>query len=374
MAFEISCECGEALMVSSRLGGQIQSCPQCFRKFKVPLPESRSAKSSMMESICPQCLFLLQGEKICPHCGIDIKAWRKVRGKLKKALPGIHLRPSSGGIPPEGQNLAQKVMTSMKAQMEELREQLRDKQDIQKSLEEARKKQLTMLPPLPYVPGLQFHALYKPSHHIGGDFYDFIRISETEIGLAIGDVSGHGLEAGLVMGMAKKTLGIYGKRSSSPKEVLVWTNEDLYEDLDRKTFVTIFYGVLNTEKKTLQYVKAGHNPLILYNARRKPTIQIHNTEGMGVGMAKGQLFGAVLQEKSLTLQRGDLLIQFTDGLTEAMDKEGNLFGLERLMEKIQEYGEFDPEYLIYLLESDVTAYSGKQEQQDDITVIACKVE
>jgi sigma-B regulation protein RsbU (phosphoserine phosphatase) len=229
------------------------------------------------------------------------------------------------------------------------------------------------LPALPQLPGYEFGCVYKPCDDVGGDFYDFVRVDEGRIGLAIGDIAGHGIEAALLMGLAKKLLEVHGRGRSSAAEALVLANADIFPDLDERTFVTVFYGVLETRDRLLRFSRAGHNPLILFNAARKPALQVHDSKGMALGMDAGPIFRESIEELELALRPGDLLVQYTDGVTEAMNAKREEFGLERLGAVIEQHGKSEAEYVLWKIEKAIEQWTGGAPQKDDVTMIAVKV-
>lgn len=238
----------------------------------------------------------------------------------------------------------------------------------------ARLRQLHMLPSMPKVDGYEFKSLYVPCANVSGDFYDFIKVSEHEIGIAMGDVSGHGIEAGIIMGMAKKALQIYARGLSSPKQALALTNMDLGKDLDGETFVSAAYGVLDTQNHIFKFTRAGNNPPYLVNLHRNPQFREVRPNGMVIGVDKiGKHFGVVTQEEIIQLQSGDLFFQYTDGLVEAPDKDKNEFGAAKVKELLLKNCQMPVAELIDLMEESVQSHIGPIEQEDDITMIAFKV-
>lgn len=255
-----------------------------------------------------------------------------------------------------------------------LASQLKQQHEMEHGLKLARKRQLHMLPTPPKISGFEFQAIYMPATNISGDFYDFIRVSNAEIGIALGDVSGHGIEAGIVMGMAKKALQIYAKGLSSPKEALTITNADLGKDLSDNTFVSASYGVLDVALRTFRFARAGNNPPYLLNARRTPVIQCLKPAGVVMGIdKKGTRFPQVLQEITIDMEPGDLLFQYTDGLTEAPNKAKEMYGDERLKELLMSCLEMSADEIIDLVEDSVLKHIYGREQEDDITMIALRV-
>ncbi len=254
-----------------------------------------------------------------------------------------------------------------------LKSQVEVSKELAKSLEDARSRQLRLLPRLPEVPGYEFGIVYKPCATVGGDFYDFIRVSDDELGIAIGDISGHGIEAALLVGLAKKLLEIHGRGRRSPGETLLLANADIYPDLDAKTFVTVFYGILDTRTRAFRFSRAGHNPLILFNPARTPRLRVLDSKGMALGMDAGPIFQQSIEEVEVRLERGDLLFLFTDGVVESMNHEKEEFGLERLYATIERYGEHEAEYVLYQVEKAIQDFREGARQKDDVTMVAIRV-
>ena len=166
------------------------------------------------------------------------------------------------------------------AELSEIKDAYQQK-DIK--LDEAKKRQKQMLPELPSLSEYDIDVRYSPMEKIGGDFYDFIPIKEDEIGIVVGDVSGHGIEAALVMSMAKQILRIYSKLHGSLVDTLIHTNEEICNNLKGETFVAVFLGVLNTTTHVLRYARAGQTYPLLYNPGRHPNILELKSDGMVLG-------------------------------------------------------------------------------------------
>src|SRR5205807_8548782 len=125
---------------------------------------------------------------------------------------------------------------------------------------------------------------------------------------------------------------------------------DIFPDLDERTFVTVFYGVLEVKERLLRFSRAGHNPLVLYNAARRPSLQVHDSKGMALGMDAGPIFRESIEELELALRPGDLLVQYTDGVSEAMNPAREEFGLNRLSRVIEEHAADEAEYVLWKIE------------------------
>lgn len=173
---------------------------------------------------------------------------------------------------------------------------------------------------------------YLPHDKVGGDFFQVLPLDDEHLGVAIGDVSGHGLEAALLMGMVRKVLEIRAMDGSreDPGAVLAQVNADLFADLDRFTFITAFYGILERATGRFRYGRAGHNyPLWLAPGQG----QARELSGSGIafGIDSGAMFRQTLKVQELVLAPGEALILYTDGITEAAHPRRGQYGLERLL-------------------------------------------
>jgi sigma-B regulation protein RsbU (phosphoserine phosphatase) len=260
------------------------------------------------------------------------------------------------------------------SRLKQLASELKRKTEMEKSMKTARSRQFHMLPAIPKVEGYEFRSLYLPCANVSGDFYDFIQVSDHEIGISMGDVSGHGIEAGIIMGMAKKALQIYAKGLPSTKQALALTNMDLAKDLDGETFISAAYGILDTRERVFKFSRAGNNPPYLINLARTPQLREVKPNGMVIGVDKlGKHFNTVTQEEIIQLQSGDLLFQYTDGLVEAPDRNKAEFGDDRVKELLLKNCNLPLAELIDLMEESVQSHIGSVEQEDDITMIAFRV-
>ncbi|MCB9895221.1 MAG: SpoIIE family protein phosphatase [Planctomycetes bacterium] len=239
---------------------------------------------------------------------------------------------------------------------------------VARSLVRARAVQLGMLPDAPKVPELDIGVHYEACEELGGDFYDFIQVSPTELGIVLADVSGHGLDAALMMAAAKKTLQIHGRRNPSPAEVLKIACEDLAGDLPTGSFVTVWYGVINLQTGLLRYASAGHNPLL----RRTSTggVSSHHAKGVVLGSAFVQAMQSVLEEQTLQLAAGDWVLLYTDGVSEAADPKDAMFGEKRLGESFAAGPNTDAIDLLQHLREDVETFRDGREPDDDVTLVA----
>ena len=251
----------------------------------------------------------------------------------------------------------------------------RGQDEHKRMLEELREKQMRILPEPPDIDGIDISVIYQPCNVVGGDFYDFIRIknNEQKLGIVQADVSGHGAEVFGDVTMTMKTLRIYAKQTTSPNEMLINANEDLVPDLTSKTFVSIFYSILDIETFELVMARAGHNPLLLYNPEREEPFNVIEPQGMVVGMVAGTMFDNSLKEETLQLYSGDMLVYYTDGVTETMDAEGEEYGFERLRNCIIKNSVKEADEVNREIMKELEEFRRGSLADDDITLIAIKV-
>lgn len=242
------------------------------------------------------------------------------------------------------------------------------------SLASARNSKLRQLPKLPEIPGFEFAAEYRACQEVGGDFYDFFQVNDQVLGVAIGDLSGRGVQATMNLGLARKVLQIHGRRQRSCTEVLTFSNEDIFNDLDEDTTLDVFFGFLNLQSRAFQFARAGHKaPLIVYNERREPKLNLFQTRGISLGRDAGQVFRQNLEQMNLQLAPGDVVLQFTDGVVEAVGPDRQPFGFERLKELVARHAKDEVEYLLWKVRRAVERFTGEDLLQDDLTLIAFKI-
>jgi sigma-B regulation protein RsbU (phosphoserine phosphatase) len=277
--------------------------------------------------------------------------------------------PDSKKTPPPMKEY-QSGQKERKAKIAEFRKEVLKTEAREKSLDIARKRLRRFLPQsAPQIPGLDIAFEYRPSDKVGGDFFNFIDLGENRCGVVIGDISGHGIEAAVLTGIAKKAMDIWARTLIVPDKVMMQANRDIYPDLDESTFITLCYGVIDASAMTFTYGRAGHPLPIAFNPvlREKPS-QLQS-KGMSIGLDVGDLFDTVLEVKTFQLRPGDGIFLYTDGLTEASDPTGLEFGVHGLLTLLgQNPGKTAQETIDNILAT-VDEFSGKEKQQDDITAI-----
>ncbi|MBK8206613.1 MAG: SpoIIE family protein phosphatase [Planctomycetes bacterium] len=239
-------------------------------------------------------------------------------------------------------------------------------------LKRAQSVQMMMLPDAPQVSGVELACSYRACDMLGGDFYDFIYIDAWRLGIVIADVSGHGTAAALVMAGAKKALQIYG-RDTSPRAAMLAVNESLRSDIPRGMFLTAIYGVFDIRTQALTFVSCGHNPPLLLRAG-----QLKSTWGQGNAPVLGILPSSEMQkhirEVQVQLQPDDVLLLYTDGITEAFDTQRGMYGEERLLARLHGQVNTLAAQLLKLIQTDVDAFRAGATISDDETMLALRVQ
>ena len=237
----------------------------------------------------------------------------------------------------------------------------------------ARRLQEKLLQHVPQVEGFRIAARFEACHDITGDFYVFIPLPDGRVGIALGDVSGHGVQAGLVMGMAKKTLEIFASQGLGPAATLCKVNDALASDLGGKMFISIIYGLLDPERQRITWARAGHNPTLRFNIVGNVSQEIR-PPGMVVGVKAGEIFASSLVEETTELEPGDTFLLYTDGVTENMNLQQEEFGQDRLFEILRQHADEGPDALVDQVLERVRHYRGPRPPADDITLVAILVE
>jgi sigma-B regulation protein RsbU (phosphoserine phosphatase) len=240
-------------------------------------------------------------------------------------------------------------------------------------LEIAKQIQLSLLPNAPLrTPHMEIAGICVPAMHVGGDYFDYFENSGV-IDIVIADVSGHSVGAALIMTEVRSTLRAETRKAtnalSGPAELLRDLNELLHEDLTAADlFITMFYCRFLPQTRTLQYANAGHNPPLLLRAEGAACAQL-DADGLVLGVMRAVDF----KEGSIELAPGDKLLFYTDGITEAQNRQGDFFGLERLSNTFKQHRRLSPGGLITAALADVRAFRGEAPASDDVAMVAADV-
>jgi ketosteroid isomerase-like protein len=248
-----------------------------------------------------------------------------------------------------------------------LEQEISERARIEQELRVARRIQQASLPEeVPTLDRWEISPLYRPAREVGGDLYDFHLLSEGRLGVVIGDATGKGVPAALVMSTTCGMLQLAAQEldSSSPGEVLSRVNETLFARIPSSMFVTCFYAVLEPESATLRYANAGHNLPYLWHGGAAEELR---ARGMPLGLMPGMHY----EEKEIVLQEGDSALLYTDGLVEAHDPQREMFGFPRLQALIAEHAE-ETSLGEYLLKELYSFVGEGWEQEDDITLLTLR--
>jgi len=247
-----------------------------------------------------------------------------------------------------------------------LEQEVRERVRVEQELRVARGIQHASLPKeVPRLEGWQITPHYQPATQVGGDFYDFHFLSEGKLGLAVGDATGKGVPAALVMSTTCGMLRLAAQSYSSPGEMLQRVNEALYPNIPANMFVTCFYAILDPKSGSLTYANAGHDLPYLH---RKGDAEELRARGMPLGLMPGMGY----EEKETTLHSGEAALLYSDGLVEAHDPKGEMFGFPRLRALIAEHAAEERSLGDFLLE-ELYSFTGEGwEQEDDITLLTLR--
>ncbi len=249
-------------------------------------------------------------------------------------------------------------------------EQSIEKERMEKELDVAREIQRKILPKeKPEIPYLEVSSLFIPAFEVGGDYYDFFKIDEENYGFVIADVSGKGIQAAFIMAEVKGIFESLSKINLSPKEVLIQANEILKKSLDKKSFVTAIYGVINTSTGKFNFARAGHAP-VLHNQNSE--IKSYVPHGIGLGIGTTSDFKKTLEEMEIQLENNDIVVLFTDGINESKNSQNEEFGYSRLQQLIKENSEISTDDLSRKIIKEVSLFTKGNTQHDDITLVIFK--
>lgn len=237
----------------------------------------------------------------------------------------------------------------------------------------ARTAQQHMLPDVPpRVSGYDITGTCRPAREVGGDLYDFLVLPNERIGIVVADVSGKGVPAALYMTLTKGLLASIAENESDPAAIVREVNRHLYEVCRRKVFVTMLLGVLDPATNTFTYARAGHNPGIWRRTSEQASTLLR-AAGLGLGLSGSKIFDRSLRSETIKIERGDAVLLYSDGITEAMNAQGEEYGEERLLDAIARTDGLGAAATQEAVLADVGAFLGETSPQDDITLVVVRV-
>jgi len=247
-----------------------------------------------------------------------------------------------------------------------------EKKRLDHDLEIARDIQRILLPAeAPAINGFEISGINVPARQVSGDYFDYIHVDDERLGVAIADVSGKGVPASLIMAICRSVLRSEAARNPSPANVLQKVNRQLYPDIKEDMFISMAYLILDHGHNGVTLARAGHDAPLLYK-RQSQSVTPIKPPGMVVGIDSGNVFDRITGDFAVPLERDDCLVLYTDGVTEALDTEGNEFGLERTIQSVRASATDGAQAIIRQVIDDVRNFTGSHPQSDDITLIAIR--
>ena len=248
-----------------------------------------------------------------------------------------------------------------------LHENLIEKQRLETQLEVARQVQLALLPARdPQIDGFEISAYNFPTEEVSGDYYDWVRIYDDQIGLVIADVSGKGMPAALLMAFLRASLRAATHIGYAPAISMSKVNYLLWESIERNQFVTAFYGIFDATNRTLAYSNAGHNPALVMEV--DGSARFEERGGVPLGMFRDTRY----YEYYLTTESGQMLVLYTDGLTEARSATEEEYGRDRLVESVRKCRDLSAREMIDYIHRDLITWTDGQGADDDVTIFIIK--
>ncbi|HJU41480.1 MAG TPA: SpoIIE family protein phosphatase [Vicinamibacterales bacterium] len=311
---------------------------------------------------------------------------RQITGAVHDLFTGTqHVRAGNFGhqIPVRARDQLGELAESfnlMTSEVTTLLGEMAEKGRLEQEMFAAREIQQKLLPAGPLkVTGLAVSAFCEPAREVAGDYFDFLPITDTMVGLLIADVAGKGLAAGLYMAQLKVIVQSLSRLHHEPKAFLMAVNKIVSANLDGKSFITMSYGVIDVERREMTFARAGHCPLIHVPANQPAGMRkskMLTPDGLVVGLQidDGTMFESLLQEQTIKLAPGDLVVWFTDGIPETMNEAFDCFGEQRLAQVVEQYAHLPFEQLRSYILAELRAFAGGADQHDDMTMILMKIE
>ena len=242
---------------------------------------------------------------------------------------------------------------------------------IERDLENARLIQESLLPhQIPQFKNTDIAGMMVPAMHVGGDYYDIIKVNESQFFVVIGDVSGKGLSASFYMSKLQTIMKLYCTGDRTPKEILCDVNRRISESIEKGWFITVSLALFDLEKGKIKFCRAGHTPLIHIKGENISLIQPH---GIGVGLEKGEIFDSNLEEIEVSINGNEMFFFYSDGVNEAENEFKELFGLCKFQEILKLRNGKSAKELLEEIHIELKKFRGKALQNDDITMTLVKI-
>jgi serine phosphatase RsbU (regulator of sigma subunit) len=268
---------------------------------------------------------------------------------------------------------------SMTSSIEDLLHAKAEKERLEQELRVARSIQMSLLPQGPLqMPGLLLTGHCEPAREVGGDYYDFLPLEDGRVGILIADVAGKGTSAALYMAELKGLVLSLSLLHVSPRQLLIDANRIISKHLDARSFITMTYAVVDPPAGTLTFARAGHCPLVHVpgpgSVSRAARALVPDGMVLGLQLDTGGSFDRLLEEVTVPLGRGDVVLLYTDGISEAMNASGDCFGDARLLALAEQHADLPSDQLRERILRDVHAFTDGEAQHDDMTMVLLKIE
>ena len=251
--------------------------------------------------------------------------------------------------------------------------ELANKLTTRDELEIAREIQVSLQPQkLPEIPGLSISSFSKPAKIVGGDFFNFVKRQDNQLMSIVGDVAGKGVPAALYAAQIQSMFESLSEQSASPADIMKGLNQLICKRLREGDFITAVIAFFKSGQNSLTIARAGHNWPLYYKAQTQ-TVQSLKPPGLCLGIDMDMGFSECLQETKLPANSGDILLLYSDGITEAMNSKKNLFDLSRLKSALIESAYFSAEKIIESINHRLDEFIESEELHDDVTMVAIKV-
>lgn len=245
-----------------------------------------------------------------------------------------------------------------------------EKKAIEGELRNAREVQRVLLPQEdPVIAGFRVNGTNLPAKIISGDYYDYIELPDGKLGVAIADVSGKGVPAGLLMAMCRSLLRAVSLTNASPALVLGAVNRYLFPDIREDMFISMIYGILDPAEGTLTFARAGHDPALVFR-KASGVVEISRPKGLALGLDRGDVFQRVTKDEVIKMDPGDCVLFYTDGVKEALDSRDEEFGMQRLAGVFGGAAKLGAEAAVSRVLEAVKDFTGDGPQIDDVTIVA----
>lgn len=247
------------------------------------------------------------------------------------------------------------------------------KERLEQELKVAHDAQMKLLPKkMPEIAGIELDAICKTANEVGGDYFDFFKLGNGKVGVVVADVSGKGPSAAFYMAEIKGIMEALAQDKHSPKKLLISANATLYESIDRKTFISMIYGIIDSRNKRFTFCRAGHCPILIASAE-SDEVEVQEPPGLGLALDRGAVFEQSLHERQVALIPGTSMLLYTDGATEARSSTGEEYGEERLKEAFLSVKQQRPAEIKEHLIQSISAFVGQEKAHDDLTFVICKM-